>query len=180
MTENELLEREEIRCPTCDGQNFVKNGMVRGTQRYRCRACCKNFSTEFKSRWPASSKLINLIAYRSGEPLEEVSEGCGASPSTVDRWLAEAKEHHPWFVRGVAEQVVYDFEQCAQTEECLQHAMGMYAFLTGRDLDVAGGLFNGKKFADALIADLAVIGSEVFLDALLTCLETLPVDPCCP
>ncbi|QQM14041.1 hypothetical protein [Rhizobium phage vB_RleA_TRX32-1] len=180
MIDHDLLEDEEIRCPACDGEDFVKNGVVRGTQRYRCRPCNKNFSAEFKHRWPTSSKLLNLMLYCGGETLEEVSEGCGASPSTVDRWKTEAIEHHPWFVRGIAEQAVYAYEREPTVEECLSHAMGTYAFITGRDLDGASGTFNGKKFAESLILELAMIGPNSFLEALRAYLETLPANPADP
>ncbi|TBB75457.1 IS1 family transposase [Rhizobium ruizarguesonis] len=180
MIDHDLFEDEEIRCPACNREGSVKNGFVRGTQRYLCRPCNKNFAAEFKRRWPTSSKLLNLMLYCGGETLEAVSEGCGASPSTVDRWQTEAREHHSWFVRGIAEQAVYEFERGPTIEECLSHAMGTYAFITGRDLDGASGTFNGRKFAQSLIEELATIGSSRLLEALGVYLETLPansIDP---
>jgi hypothetical protein len=161
---------EEIRCPNCADQNFVKNGVVRGTQRYRCKACNINFSTEFKNRWPNDSKLINLMLYRSGMSLRDLSDDGGATPQAVDRWLSEAKEHHLWFVRAIAEHVLYSFEDRQQTvEDALSGGMGLYGFITERDPDRASG-----EFVDKLVVQLGTIGSQRFVDALMAFLESLP------
>ncbi|WP_432444174.1 transposase [Rhizobium leguminosarum] len=161
MTDLEPLEDEEqILCPRCHSQDCVKNGIVRATQRYRCRGCKSNFSTDFKHRWPHSSKLINLLCYRMGDTIESVSEGCGATPATIDRWHSEAKEHHPWFVRAMAEQALYAFvRQKDSVEKSLCDAIGMYAFITARHPDRA------DAFADLLICELARIANEDFAEA---------------
>lgn len=41
-----MKDTEEIRCPYCNGENFKKNGIRGGIQRYRCKkdGCEKSFS----------------------------------------------------------------------------------------------------------------------------------------
>ncbi|MEI1247276.1 transposase-like zinc-binding domain-containing protein [Rhizobium aouanii] len=174
MTNLELLEHDErLPCPKCGSQDCVKNGIVRATQRYRCRECNSNFSMHFKHRWPDSSKLINLLCYRLGDTKESVSKQCGASPATIDRWHLEAKEHHPWFVRAVAAQVLFAFDrQKDSIEKSLCDGIGMYAFITERDPNRADG-----EFGDLLIAELAKIASEDFVEAYISFVGDLPVEP---
>ena len=33
-----------LRCKGCGGEEHVKNGLMRGKQRYRCKACGLNFT----------------------------------------------------------------------------------------------------------------------------------------
>ena len=144
----------ELRCPRCGSSNAVKNGIVRSVQRYCCRACKYNFSNDFKHRWAPSSKLINLLLLRSGEDLKGVAKGAGASPQTVDRWLLEAKDRHPWFVRALAEQLLFEVRIGEKPfMAALEDSAGDYAFVTGdrREDGVASFLWNLLRDVQTLL-----------------------------
>ncbi|MBB2678335.1 UNVERIFIED_ORG: hypothetical protein M2312_001843 [Rhizobium esperanzae] len=153
---------EEAHCPECHSRKFVKNGKVRRTQRYRCGSCDLNFVHDPKHRWPPSSKLINLIVFQDGEvPKDPVKAArCG-------RWVLEAKEHHPWFVRALAEQAVYAANREGETiETTLAGVWGLYAFITKR---------NPEHFYEALAPELYLdmfkIGGAGFKENLMAWLE---------
>jgi hypothetical protein len=167
----ELEELEDVRCPLCDGSKFVKNGLVRGVQRYRCNPCKTNFSTEFKKRWPPSSKLITLLLLQSGESMEELRAG-GASPQTIDRWLSEAKEHHPWFVRALAEHGVWGCEQQGVSiQKMLSGLIGMYEFITKHQPE---HMF--KDFGDKLLVQMIAISDASPQDALIDFFQALEAE----
>ncbi|WP_418889602.1 transposase [Rhizobium laguerreae] len=64
MTDLESLEDEEqILCPRCHSQDCVKNGIVRATQRYRCRGCKSNFSMNIDGLIQASLSIFSVTAW---------------------------------------------------------------------------------------------------------------------
>ena len=56
----------EIVCKRCQGSDYVKNGIVRGLQRYRCRKCSCNFTATKPRGKPAAMKALALLLYAMG------------------------------------------------------------------------------------------------------------------
>ena len=56
----------EITCKRCQATEYVKNGIVRGLQRYRCRKCCCNFTATKPRGKPAAMKALALLLYAMG------------------------------------------------------------------------------------------------------------------
>lgn len=79
-------------CRKCRSDLLIKNGIVRGRQRYRCRACGFNFTQEHSNGWPSSSKLLIVVSYCDGESISDLAEQSGATPASVFRWIEEARE----------------------------------------------------------------------------------------
>jgi transposase len=51
----------ELSCKKCGSASFVKNGFVRGLQRYRCRSCGFNFTaTPNRGRWGPSCGKVTI------------------------------------------------------------------------------------------------------------------------
>ncbi|WP_246703971.1 IS1 family transposase [Rhizobium sp. P38BS-XIX] len=149
---------EDIHCPSCYARDFVKNGKVRKMQRFRCRPCGLNFVNDPKHRWPPSSKMLNLVLLQTGNQPEEIAEAARA-----DRWLLEAKEHHPWFIRALAEHALVTVDQDKETmETALTRAWELYAFVTNR---------NPEHFYDSLAStlylDMFKIGDTRFREELM-------------
>jgi len=118
-------------CPSCLGTSVVRNGKVRGHQRYKCGFCQKNFSQEFEHRWPNDSRLVNLLLLASGESREKVAEGCKATPETVSRWLLDAKEQKDWFIVVLADAVYYAMaHQSESLEDAFDGAIKRYCMVT--------------------------------------------------
>lgn len=56
----------EIGCKRCGASDYVKNGIVRGLQRYRCRQCACNFTATQPRGKPLAMKALALLLYGMG------------------------------------------------------------------------------------------------------------------
>ena len=83
----------EIVCKGCGVSDYVKNGTVRGLQRYRCKACGCNF-TDTKARGkPAAMKALATLLYAMGNmSFCGIARLLGVSDVTIMNWIRkEAK-----------------------------------------------------------------------------------------
>ena len=55
-----------IICKRCQATDYVSNGVVRGLQRYRCRACGCNFTATKPRGKPAAVKALATLLYAMG------------------------------------------------------------------------------------------------------------------
>lgn len=125
-------------CPQCNSSDVVRNGKVRRTQRYLCCSCKRNFSNQFKRRWPRDSKLINLLLLQSGEDMDEVAKGCGATSQTVERWLLDAMDLKPWFVDSLVDALMYYFIVKGESlDDSVNYSLWLYCHIT-KDESVDG------------------------------------------
>ena len=89
---------EIIKCPKCKSVNIVKNGIVRGKQRYKCKSCNYNFVRKLPSkelvRMKALSTLINALGDLSYDELELL---LNRDTPQLRRWSKahEMRKHRP-------------------------------------------------------------------------------------
>ena len=79
----------EVSCKRCAGAAFVKNGTVRGHQRYLCKACGCNFTATPERGKPEAMKALAVLLHAMGN----ASQGMIAKllgVSHVTGWLREA------------------------------------------------------------------------------------------
>jgi transposase len=87
-----------IKCKKCNNNQTVKNGFVRGSQRYKCRNCKHNFvdgdkrtnhSTEVK-------KALAVILYSSSKAsFNFLGKLFGVNKSSVYKWINNVSKHIP-------------------------------------------------------------------------------------
>lgn len=81
-----------IQCKRCQSEDVVKNGEVRGKQRYRCKLCAYNF-IEGDRRINESlvvKKALAVILYALGKAsFSMLGKIFGHSPSLLYRWITE-------------------------------------------------------------------------------------------
>lgn len=148
---------EDIGCPRCARRDFVKNGKIRGMQRLRCKQCGLNFVPEPKHRWAPSSKLFNLVLYQADGYFESSTER-----ARLETWLIEAKEHHTWFVRALAEHIVVVSTVAGEDiESAIISMWAIYASITQRDPNI---FFD--ELAPRLFGEAFLIGENDFRDRL--------------
>ena len=59
---------EEIICKRCGSKQYVKNGKIRGSQRYKCLECGCNFKMgDNRGHVHPSLKALAVIMYGSGK-----------------------------------------------------------------------------------------------------------------
>src|SRR5690348_14653165 len=86
----------ELVCKHCGSGSFVRNGMAAGHQRYRCKACGRNFTATPPRGKPPAMKALAVLLYGLGN----VSQGMiakllGVSHVAVYKWIKAAGEEAP-------------------------------------------------------------------------------------
>src|SRR3954468_18986459 len=86
----------ELCCKHCGSGSFVRNGMAAGHQRYRCKACGRNFTATPARGKPPAMKALAVLLYSLGN----VSQGMiakllGVSHVAVYEWVRAAGEGTP-------------------------------------------------------------------------------------
>jgi len=86
----------EVSCKRCAGAAFVKNGTVRGHQRYLCKACGCDFTATPERGKPEAMKALAVLLYAMGNASQGmIAKLLGVSHVTVYRWLRAAGEAAP-------------------------------------------------------------------------------------
>ena len=86
----------ELACKHCGSGSSVRNGMTHGHQRYRCKACGRNFTATPARGKPPAMRALAVLPYALGG----VSQGMiarllGVSHVAVYRWVRAAGEDAP-------------------------------------------------------------------------------------
>ena len=86
----------ELRCKRCGSEEHIKNGRMRGKQRYRCKACGLNFTATPPRGKPLALKITAVLLYVSGLSMNRTAKLVGVSTPTVQAWIEPfAKAHAP-------------------------------------------------------------------------------------
>src|SRR3954463_3987286 len=68
-----------LRCKRCGSEQHVKNGLMRGQQRYRCKACGLNFTDTPPRGKPLALKVAAVLLYVSGQSMNRTAKLLGVS-----------------------------------------------------------------------------------------------------
>ena len=79
-----------LRCKRCGGEEHVKNGLMRGKQRYRCKACGPNFTDTPPRGLPLRVKVTAVLLYLSGLSMNRTAKLLGVSTPSVMACLDRA------------------------------------------------------------------------------------------
>lgn len=75
-------------CKHCGSENYVKNGMMQGKQRYLCKSCKRTYTIATKNQGRALEKQLAVILYGSGKAsfrfLGRLFQVC---PATIMNWI---------------------------------------------------------------------------------------------
>src|ERR1700710_1593127 len=83
-----------LRCKGCGSEGHVKNGFMRGKQRYRCKACGLNFTDTPPRGMPLQVKVTAVLLYVSGLSMNRTAKLLGVSTPSVQTWIEQfAKDH---------------------------------------------------------------------------------------
>src|SRR3954466_2184348 len=78
-----------LRCKRCGGEEHVKNGLMRGHQRYLCKSCGLNFTDTPPRGKPLAMKAAAVLLYVSGLSMNRTAKLRGVSTPTVQAWLEQ-------------------------------------------------------------------------------------------
>ncbi len=101
-----------VHCKSCGSKVVVKNGSVRGKQRYRCKDCGFNFVDGDKRIKQSTSvkKALAVILYSLGKAsFNMLGKIFGHSPSVVYRWITKEmdKTKEP-ILSGDIKEIAFD------------------------------------------------------------------------
>ena len=82
----------ELRCKRCGGGEHVRNGLMRGKQRYRCKACGLNFTDTPPRGMPLAVKATAVLLYVSGLSMNRTAKLLGVSTPPVQAWIEQFAE----------------------------------------------------------------------------------------
>ncbi len=79
-----------MECPKCKKFNYVKDGVIKGRQRYRCKSCCFRYTVNKKSdvKSPQTRRLA-LEMYLEGLGFRAIGSILKISYGTVYQWIKE-------------------------------------------------------------------------------------------
>src|SRR3954449_1153633 len=83
-----------LRCKGCGGEEHVRNGFMRGKQRYRCEACGLNFTDTPPRGMPLRVKVEAVLLYLSGLSMNRTAKLLGVSTPSVQAWIERFAEVH--------------------------------------------------------------------------------------
>src|SRR5688572_32313045 len=78
-----------LRCKRCASESYVKNGLMRGKQRYLCKACGLNFTDTPAPGKPLVLKVTAVLLYVSGLSMNRTAKVLGVSTPTIQAWLEQ-------------------------------------------------------------------------------------------
>ncbi len=81
-----------LRCQRCGGKEHVKNGLMRGHQRYLCKGCGLNFTNTPPRGKPLALKAAAVLLYVSGLSMNRTAKLLGVSTPTIQAWLEQFAE----------------------------------------------------------------------------------------
>src|SRR3954462_5704408 len=76
----------------CGSGEHVKNGLMRGKQRYRCKACGLNFTGTPPRGMPLRVKAEAVLPYLSGLSMNRTAKLLGVSTPSVQVWIERFAE----------------------------------------------------------------------------------------
>ncbi|GAB4342939.1 MAG: hypothetical protein OHK0038_22900 [Flammeovirgaceae bacterium] len=82
---------EEIKCcPKCSGQDYVKNGKVKGIQRYLCKNCGYRFTVPKLGKRIEKKVVVQALQlYLKGLGFRAIERVLGVSHVSVIKWVKQ-------------------------------------------------------------------------------------------
>ena len=86
----------EVRCKRCGAADHMKNGIVRGFQRYLCRSCGCNFTMTAPRGKPPAMKALAVLLYAMGNmSFGSIARILGVSDVAVLNWVRDEARKLP-------------------------------------------------------------------------------------
>jgi len=86
----------ELSCKRCGRASFVKNGFVRGLQRYRCQTCGYNFTATPKRGRSEATRALAVLLYSFGKASYRwLGKLLNVSAVSVYKWVRQTAETLP-------------------------------------------------------------------------------------
>ncbi len=78
-----------LSCKRCGSAEHVKNGLMRGKQRYLCKECGLAFTDTPARGKPLAVKVVAVLLDVSGLSMNRIAKLLGVSTPTIQAWLEQ-------------------------------------------------------------------------------------------
>jgi transposase-like protein len=78
-----------MECPKCGAEQKVKNGFMKGLQRYKCKGCRCNYTKSAQRGYPLSVRRKVIKYYLEGIGFRRIERLLGKSNVTVLYWVRD-------------------------------------------------------------------------------------------
>lgn len=85
---------EAICCRRCVSSAVIKNGKIRGEQRYHCKICHYNFVDKPRRGRPTTQKALAILLYNVGMSMNSIAKLLALSPPAVLKWIRSFADSH--------------------------------------------------------------------------------------
>ena len=114
-----------LRCKGCGGEEHVKNGFMRGKQRYRCKACGLNFTDTPPRGTPLRVKVEAVLLYLSGLSMNRTAKLLGVSTPSVQVWIERFAEVYAQKPEPEGRAVVVELDEMWHFLKKVRQALGL-------------------------------------------------------
>lgn len=95
-----------IKCPKCNFKHYVKNGLIRGKQRYKCKDCLCNFiDGDARNKYDNNIRNLVIRMYLNNCGLRRIAHILKIPLSTCFNWIKKAGKIVDEMVKEKKEQV---------------------------------------------------------------------------
>ena len=78
-----------MHCPKCSSEKKVKNGFVKGKQRYLCKECGCNYTKSNRHHYPEEERKKVIELHSEGLGFRAIERVTGISNVTAMNWVHE-------------------------------------------------------------------------------------------
>ena len=100
-----------LRCKRCGSEAHVKNGLMRGQQRYLCKACGLNFTDTPVRGKALALKAAAVLLYVSGLSMNRTAQLLGVSTPTIQAWLEQFAQAYAQKPKPEGRAVVIELDE---------------------------------------------------------------------
>src|SRR3954468_11864064 len=100
-----------LRCKRCGSEERVRNGFMKGLQRYRCKACGLNFTDTPPRGMPLRVKVTAVLPYLSGLSMNRTAKLLGVSTPSVMTWIEQFAEAYAQKPEPEGQAVVVELDE---------------------------------------------------------------------
>lgn len=90
----------ELKCLKCSSKKIIKNGIVFGLQRYKCKGCGYQFTKTAPHGKPMHTHLISHGLYEAGFSMRSIARIVGVTAQSVSRWIKKWHIVYKYETRG--------------------------------------------------------------------------------
>ena len=101
----------ELCCKRCGSAKQVKNGLMRGKQRYLCKACGLTFTDTPPRGKPLALKVAAVLLYVSGLSMNRTAKLLGVSTPSVMSWIEQFARDHAYKPEPAGRALVIELDE---------------------------------------------------------------------